>query len=113
MDEPAERLLLCGSKPYYNLDINKLIDNNFDTIFRCNMNLKYGSKLPKIQFLNCHVNSHYLKKSSITQWKTAYKNMCYENMIDKFYTYITSNNYTKFVYLPDNYTKEGKMFLHL
>lgn len=102
--------IICGSKPYNNINFNKLIDNNFDNIYRCNMsinNRNYGTKISNIQFLNCHIYEKYKLNLQLSEWINQYQKVCQIEMINHFYNYITKiKNETKYIHLEYNNTHE-------
>ena len=103
-------MLLCGSYPYRNLNISKLIDNNFTRIYRCNMNIHnsiYGNKVSEIQFINCHIWDNILNKKNLLN---NYKSLCNENIILNFQNFLEKNK-VNLKYLNNNYTDEAEKFL--
>uniref|UniRef100_A0A6C0AWP2 Phytanoyl-CoA dioxygenase n=1 Tax=viral metagenome TaxID=1070528 RepID=A0A6C0AWP2_9ZZZZ len=88
--------LLCGSKPYQNINFIKLIDNNFDNIIRFNMNVPncdsiYGNINSTVQVLNTHVLEHYIQKADLNKWLKDY-HMLDKQQIINFFNYINNNS---------------------
>ena len=108
-------IIICGSKGYKNHCFNNLIDNNFQLINRNNMLLpgyNYGLKNPNIQCLNGHVFKN-VKNCSHEKFIELYVREEIFEYVDKFYRFFHENrNIVNFLYLPDNNTKEMKLFLN-
>lgn len=108
--------ILCGSKPYNNINFNNLIDNNFDNIYRCNMCINtqnYGTKISTIQFLNIHVYKNYKSNLLLNDWINFYEKTCKIETIKDFYNYINIENKTKYLYLNNNNTYEINKLLKM
>lgn len=94
--------ILCGSKPYKNIDFSQLIDKNFDNIIRFNMNIPnnnsiYGNINSTVQVLNIHVLEHYIRKAHLNKWLKDYHMLNKEQIIN-FFNYINNNSIsTKFI----------------
>jgi hypothetical protein len=110
--------IIIGSKPYHNINLNNLIDNNFEKFYRMNMatpNNNNGTKDSTEQILNCHVNRYYKKKIKLKDWIKVYhqkrkftKDVKY---IKDFFDYIHSDTKTKFIFLKDNNTIPLRKFI--
>lgn len=100
--------ILCGSKPYKNIDFSELIDNNFNNIIRFNMNIPnnnsiYGNRNSTIQVLNLHVFDHYIQKADLNKWLKDYSILNNEQIIH-FFKYINDDSInTKFIGLSNKY----------
>ena len=81
--------IICGSKPYKNINFNNLIDNYYTKIYRINMNIPndnsiYGKRNSNYQYLNLHVYEKYKNKFNLHNWLSNYKLEKPEH-IEKFY----------------------------
>ena len=76
------KTIICGSKKYKNINLNKLVDS-FAVIVRNNFllpNMGYGLQQSNLQVCNVHVYDHYLNKTSAEDLYEDYsgKNMTME-----------------------------------
>lgn len=100
-----EDIIICGSRKYSNVDIDKIVDS-FETIVRHNMlvsNCGYGLRDSTVQVMNSHVYRNYRSFSSIEQWKKYYANKVpSDGHIERFYSYINEKKETKYISFPNN-----------
>ena len=106
--------IICGSKPYQNINFNNLIDNYYTKIYRINMNIPnnnsiYGKRNSNYQYLNLHVYEKYKNKLNLHGWISNYKLEQSEH-IEKFYEYINNiNNKNTFYKLNDSRTNNTNL----
>ena len=106
--------IICGSKPYKNINFNNLIDNYYTKIYRINMNIPndnsiYGKRNSNYQYLNLHVYEKYKNKFNLHNWLSNYKLEKPEH-IEKFYDYINNNdNKNTFYQLNDPRSNNTKL----
>ena len=68
------RVVVCGSKPYLNVDFDPLADS-MQIIVRNNMLLPgdgYGDRESDYQVLNSHVFNHYKSDAPLEKWISFY-----------------------------------------
>lgn len=95
------RAIICGSKPYNNLDLDPLVDS-FKLIVRNNMLLPgngYGAKEANFQVLNSHVYEHHIKNKPIEAWIAFYhkKYKMPISHLEEFRRYTQTSKHTQFV----------------
>ncbi len=100
--------IICGSKPYKNINFDKLIDDNFNNIVRCNFLTiikGYGKKDSSLHFLNSHIKNN-VENFSLKQFIHFYSpSMDNINDINYFYKYYhNTKNRIKYIYILNNNT---------
>ena len=109
-------IIVCGSKGYTKLNLNNLIDNNFNNIIRSNLlqpGMNYGNKPNKIHGINTHIYNSLIK-DNITKESFILKlgHDIDKNTLSNFYDYYHKNKDTiNFIFLPNNFTDEAKIML--
>jgi hypothetical protein len=108
--------IIIGSKPYRNINLNNLIDNNFEKFYRMNMaipNNNNGTKDSTAQILNCHVYDYYINNKSLNEWGKKYKRKYLKNIkfLENFFIYIHSEKIKNIVYNRKNNTGPFRNFL--
>jgi len=104
---PTQREIICGSRKYKNINLDKLVDS-FEVIIRHNMltpNSGYGKRNPDRQVLNCHAYDNYNKKLSLDGWVSNYQEVfgISTDHISSFCELLKSDD-VDFRYFKDNNT---------
>ena len=100
------RVVVCGSKPYLNVDFDPLSDS-MQIIVRNNMLLPgdgYGDRESDYQVLNSHVFNHYKSDAPLEKWISFYhkKYKMPIKHLSRFKKYITESTKTQFVNFHNN-----------
>ena len=88
IDLKNKSVIICGSKPYDNKELDKTVDT-YDIIIRHNFNIsKYGTRLSDYQILNNHVFQSRLNMSKLISNYGKNYNL---NILNDFHKFIKEN----------------------
>lgn len=124
-DKNNQKVMIIGSKPYTKLNLNNLIDNNFDNILRINFatpNNNNGTKKSTFHYMNCHLFRKFLENStacsnidnvvakmSINDYKKLYPSTN-DDFLKEYIEYCDNNEIIA-IHKSDNNTENFKKYL--